>query len=75
MFKLFFFQVVRKPDNISAIESSGILYTGLTAWSSLKITGDLLFSSPKNKKALVIGGMGGVGHIAVQILKAWGLEV
>lgn len=58
---------------------------GLTAWSGLFITGQLggvlgaLCSSGgrggKGKKVLVLGGAGGVGTLAIQMLLAEGVEV
>lgn len=39
VFKLFFFQLAHKPENISDIGAAGILYAGLTAWSSIYISG------------------------------------
>uniref|UniRef100_A0A182WH70 RRM domain-containing protein n=1 Tax=Anopheles minimus TaxID=112268 RepID=A0A182WH70_9DIPT len=73
----------KKPSNLSKIDSSAILYAGLTAWSGLYITGhlgDLLGAiSPvgggAGKKVLVLGAAGGVGTLAVQMLLAEGVEV
>lgn len=33
------FQITRKPEGIDDIGAAGILYAGLTAWSSLYISG------------------------------------
>lgn len=63
------------PENLNHIEAASLLYAGLTAWSSLKISGDLCFSNAYNKNVLVLGGSGGVGSIAVQLLKAWEAKV
>nr|XP_018898056.1 PREDICTED: reticulon-4-interacting protein 1 homolog, mitochondrial [Bemisia tabaci] len=67
--------VHKLPENIKPIEAGSTLYTGLTAWSALKVTGDLAIIPPKNKVVLVIGGAGGVGSAAIQLLKAWDAQV
>lgn len=51
------------------------MYTGLTAWSALKVTGGLFVLPSKGKRVLVLGASGGVGTVAVQLLKAWEAEV
>lgn len=56
-------------------EASAILYTSLTAWSALKISGGLIITPPKNKRVLVLGASGGVGNAAVQLLHAWDAKV
>ncbi|KAK9511651.1 hypothetical protein O3M35_000273 [Rhynocoris fuscipes] len=63
------------PNKIDLYEAAAIFYCGLTAWSALCITGDLLWTKKEGKKALIIGGSGGVGTIAIQLLKAWNMEV
>jgi NADPH:quinone reductase-like Zn-dependent oxidoreductase len=63
-----------KPSKISMEEAASIPFAGLTAWSALNITGELCMGS-KGKKVLVLGASGGVGSIAVQLLKAWGSMV
>ncbi|XP_066991829.2 reticulon-4-interacting protein 1 homolog, mitochondrial [Anabrus simplex] len=65
----------KKPTNLTHLEASSILYAGVTAWSALKITGDLFLTPARGKNTLVLGGSGGVGTIAVQLLKAWGANV
>ncbi|CAB0002603.1 unnamed protein product [Nesidiocoris tenuis] len=47
----------------------------MTAWSALKVTGDIFLRGPSGMRALVIGGSGGVGTIAIQLLKNWGVEI
>lgn len=67
--------VQHKPENITAIEAASLPYTSMTAWSALKISGDLGFVDPKSQRVLVLGASGGVGTAAVQLLKAWGSTV
>jgi NADPH:quinone reductase-like Zn-dependent oxidoreductase len=47
----------------------------MTAWSALKVTGDWCLSPAKGKRILILGGSGGVGTAAIQLLKAWGAQV
>jgi NADPH2:quinone reductase len=56
------------PDSISFSKVAGLALTGLTVWQSLfRKTGDL----PADvKTVLITGAAGGVGSIAIQILKA-----
>ncbi|KAL1138321.1 hypothetical protein AAG570_008385 [Ranatra chinensis] len=67
--------VCLKPNHLDINKAAGILYTALTAWSALKISGDLYLMPAKHKRILVVGASGGVGSAAVQLLKAWGAEV
>ncbi|KYN08499.1 Reticulon-4-interacting protein 1, mitochondrial [Cyphomyrmex costatus] len=68
-----------RPQKLSYIEAASILYAGLTAWSALWITGGLFYKTAiavrMNKRVLVIGGSGGVGTLAIQLLKAWNMHV
>jgi NADPH:quinone reductase-like Zn-dependent oxidoreductase len=57
------------------VEAGSIPYAAMTAWSALKVTGDLCLSPSKGKRVLIIGGSGGVGTAAIQLLKAWGAQV
>lgn len=51
------------------------MYTGLTAWAALKVAGGLCVLNAAGKNVLVIGGSGGVGNCAIQLLKHWGAKV
>ncbi|XP_043277624.1 reticulon-4-interacting protein 1, mitochondrial [Venturia canescens] len=68
-----------RPQNISSVEAASILYAGLTAWSALWITGGLCYKiaipARINRRVLVLGGSGGVGTLAIQLLKAWNSHV
>ncbi len=68
-------QLAKKPDFLSMEQASAVMYTSLTAWSALKISGGLILSPSRNKRVLVIGGSGGVGNAAIQLLHAWGAKV
>lgn len=75
--------VSKKPRNLSDLDASAILYAGLTAWSGLFVSGNLGgLSAPicghgggSGKKVLVLGGSGGVGSLAIQILLAENVDV
>ncbi len=56
-----------KPQNLSFAEAVSLPLTALTAWEALLERG--IPYTPKTS-ALVIGGAGGVGSIAIQLLKA-----
>jgi len=56
-------------------EAACLLYTGLTTWCALTSAGGLNASNAADKNVLVIGGSGGVGNSAIQILKSWGAKV
>ncbi|KAL6255121.1 hypothetical protein P5V15_013451 [Pogonomyrmex californicus] len=66
-------------QKLSHVEAASILYAGLTAWSALWITGGLYYKTAivtkLNRRVLVMGGSGGVGTLAIQLLKAWRMHV
>ncbi|KAG4075137.1 hypothetical protein HA402_006154 [Bradysia odoriphaga] len=72
-----------KPEQLSDIEAGGLLYAGLTAWSSFYIWGLLgglkgattAEGGGKGKSVCILGASGGVGTIAVQIMKAENVNV
>jgi alcohol dehydrogenase, propanol-preferring len=61
--------VVRIPDELSAVESAPLFCAGLTVYRALKQ------ASITPGQRLAIFGIGGLGHIAVQIAKQLGAEV
>ncbi len=63
--------VVKIPNNIPINQVAGLPMAGTTAWLALLKLGGL----KKNDKILINGGSSGVGHIAIQIAKAYGAEV
>ncbi|NBC32599.1 MAG: zinc-binding dehydrogenase [Alphaproteobacteria bacterium] len=64
-----------KPRHLSFVEAAALPYAGLTAWTALAGTGGLGPDNAAGKRVLVHGGSGGVGSVAIQLLKAWGAEV
>ncbi len=63
--------IVKIPNEIPPKEVAGIPMAGTTAWLALMKLGGL----KKNDKVLINGGSSGVGHLAIQIAKAYGAEV
>ncbi|XP_062142544.1 reticulon-4-interacting protein 1 homolog, mitochondrial [Drosophila sulfurigaster albostrigata] len=71
------------PKELDDNEAASVLYAGLTAWSGLYISGFLggpcgattAAGGGANKRVLVLGGSGGVGSLAVQMLHAQGVQV
>ncbi|XP_070775889.1 reticulon-4-interacting protein 1 homolog, mitochondrial [Enoplosus armatus] len=68
-------EVSHKPKSLSHVEAAAIPYVATTAWSALVNTGGLSKDNCAKKRVLVLGGSGGVGTFAIQMLKAWGAHV
>ncbi|XP_023138679.2 reticulon-4-interacting protein 1 homolog, mitochondrial [Amphiprion ocellaris] len=68
-------EVSHKPKSLSHTEAAAIPYVATTAWSALVNTGGLSKDNCANKRILILGGSGGVGTFAIQMLKAWGAHV
>nr|XP_002122943.1 reticulon-4-interacting protein 1 homolog, mitochondrial-like [Ciona intestinalis] len=64
--------VVQKPATCSHIEAASIPYVGLTVLSAIK---EIVVSQKHPKRALVLGGSGGIGTFAIQYLRAHGYTV
>jgi propanol-preferring alcohol dehydrogenase len=61
--------VARIPDGLSAVEAAPIICAGVTTYKGMKETG------AKPGEWVVISGIGGLGHLAVQYAIAMGLRV
>lgn len=59
----------RIPKNLSFVDAAPILCAGVTTYKGLKETG------ARPGEWVVISGVGGLGHVAVQYAKAMGLHV
>ncbi|KAL2081782.1 hypothetical protein ACEWY4_021600 [Coilia grayii] len=64
-----------KPKSLNHIEAASLPYVAATAWSALVNTGGLHSDNCSRKRILVHGASGGVGTLAIQLLKAWGAHV
>lgn len=62
--------VLPVPNDLSFIEAAGLVEAACTVWSNF-VTAD----ARAGERLLVHGGSGGVGHVAIQLGRALGLEV
>ncbi|NWA28046.1 zinc-dependent alcohol dehydrogenase family protein [Pseudomonas gingeri] len=63
--------LARKPANLSMREAAGLPLVLITAWEGLVDRARV----GADQSVLIQGGAGGVGHVAVQIAKAFGAKV
>ena len=63
--------LARKPVNLSMREAAGLPLVLITAWEGLVDRARVR----AGQKVLIHGGAGGVGHVAVQIARAFGAKV
>lgn len=61
--------VGRLPDNLGFVEAAPVLCAGVTVYKGLKVT------DTKPGDWVVVSGIGGLGHMAVQYARAMGLNV
>lgn len=62
--------VLRFPDNLPSDAGAPLLCAGITVYSPMKYYG---MTEPR--KHLGVAGLGGLGHVAVKLGKAFGLKV
>lgn len=67
--------LVKKPPAMSWQTAASFPYVGLTTWSAFVNDIGLKPGGLGGKTALVLGGAGGTGGFAVQLLKQWGARV
>lgn len=67
--------LTKKPNNLNHNEAASIPFVALTAYSALCTFGQLSKNNCSSKQVLVLGGSGGVGSFAIQLLKLWGANV
>ncbi|RWS28768.1 reticulon-4-interacting protein 1-like protein [Leptotrombidium deliense] len=67
--------ISEKPANISHVDAASLPFAALTAWSAICTFGGLNRHNTFGKRVLVLGGTGGVGTVAIQLLKSWGAFV
>ncbi|MFK0331281.1 zinc-dependent alcohol dehydrogenase family protein [Rhizobium sp. NPDC090275] len=63
--------IALKPSNLSMREAAALPLAAITAWEGLVDRAKVA----SGQRVLVIGGAGGVGHVAVQIARAVGADV
>ncbi|GGF86022.1 quinone oxidoreductase [Azorhizobium oxalatiphilum] len=59
-----------KPRSLSMRETAALPLVSITAWEAIERTG-----LAANEQVLIHGGIGGVGHIAIQLAKARGARI
>jgi NADPH:quinone reductase-like Zn-dependent oxidoreductase len=64
-------ELAGKPHSLDHVQAGALPLAGLTAWLGLVKTGGVT----QGQRALIHGAAGGVGHVAVQIAKAYGAHV
>lgn len=64
-------ECARKPRTISHVEAASLPLAGITAWESMIVTAAV----QPGQRVLVHAGSGGVGSLAIQLLKAHGATV
>jgi NADPH:quinone reductase-like Zn-dependent oxidoreductase len=63
--------LARKPKNLSMRETAALPLSTITAWEGLVDRAKV----HRDQKVLIHAGAGGVGHVAVQIARAFGAQV
>lgn len=63
----------KKPSNLSFVSAAALPYVASTAYSAFTIA-RVSQRNAKQQRVLIHGGAGGVGSMAIQLLKAWGCE-
>merc|ERR1712232_1028270 len=59
------------PSKLPVVEAAVLPLVALTSLDALRFCGGNKTSLP-NKTMLILGGSGGVGHVLIQMAKAWG---
>lgn len=67
--------LTKKPDNLTHNQAASIPFAALTAYSAISTFGHHSKDNCNSKQVLIIGGSGGVGSFAIQLLKYWGASV
>jgi len=68
-------QLARKPENLTFEEAASLPHVAVEAWAALVEKGGLDPYDCRNKRVLIHAGSGGLGSIAIQLVKAWGCHV
>ncbi|KAF1770137.1 hypothetical protein GCK72_001955 [Caenorhabditis remanei] len=63
----------KKPANLSFEQAAALPYVASTAFSAFSVA-RVNQRNAKTQRVLIHGGAGGVGSMAIQLLKAWGCE-
>lgn len=63
-----------KPTALGHTEAASLPYVACTAWAALVTTARIRPDNAQGMRVLIHGGAGGVGSIAIQMLKCWGAD-
>ncbi|XP_072045286.1 reticulon-4-interacting protein 1 homolog, mitochondrial-like [Amphiura filiformis] len=69
------YDVSHKPNNLSHTEAASLPFVALSVWTSLVKSMAINSKQAKKRRILILGGTGGVGTFAIQLIKAWGGHV
>ena len=67
--------LISKPPSLPWQQAASFPYVALTVWSALVHDAGVQPGGLAGRFVLVLGGSGGTGSVAVQLLKAWGAKV
>lgn len=68
-------ELCRKPDGVTFERAAALPYSGTVAWNALVTQGGIGPDTAQDKRVLVHAAAGGVGLVAIQLLKTWGGHV
>lgn len=68
-------EISMKPLTWTHQEAASLPYVACTVWTALVSRAGLKPNECHKKSVLVLGGSGGIGSFAIQLLKAWGAYV
>jgi propanol-preferring alcohol dehydrogenase len=63
----------RLPSSLSAVEAAPLLCAGLTVYKAMKASG--ILAPQKMPQRMAVFGVGGLGHLAIQIARALDIQV
>lgn len=65
--------VAVKPSQVKPVDATAMVYTMATVWSALKMA-QVPTRNASNLKILIHGGSGGIGTLAIQLLREWNAQ-
>ena len=68
-------EVTQLPSSLSYEHAASFPYVACTVWDSLVTKAGLSEKNCRGKKVFIQGGSGGIGALAIQLLKSWGAYV
>lgn len=68
-------EVSHKPKSLSHTEAASMPYVAATTWAAICTVSGFSPHNLAGRRVLMLGGSGGIGTFAIQLLKAWGAHV